>query len=215
MQPASPPQRRHRRGPPLSSPAPPLPACSHAAPTRPGSLRATGRVPSHALLPPDPRVVCEIILCFTHALERLHRKARVHLSHSVLSEAPGPCCFSRSASVGSSSKVSAAAFMPVSLLSGTPVSAAVEDPKHVKASVSCGFAVLRFTAQPGMGVQLGAEFPPEFLVGRRQTRFTNKSTVASAVAVIDSCLSQSPDTHGVPEAIAHQSPGGSKRLPSP
>lgn len=166
-------------------------------------------------LPPDPRVVCEIILCFTHALERLHRKARVHPSHSVLSEAPGPCCFSRSASVRSSSKVSAAAFMPVSLLSGTPVSAAVEDPKHVKASVSCGFAVLRFTAQPGMGVQLGAEFPPKFLVGRRQTRFTNKSTVASAVAVIDSCLSQSPDTHGVPEAIAHQSPGGSKRLPSP
>lgn len=36
----------------LSSPAPPLPACSHAAPTQPGSLRATGRVPSHALLPP-------------------------------------------------------------------------------------------------------------------------------------------------------------------
>lgn len=36
----------------LSSPAPPLPACSHAAPTQPGSLRATGRVPSRALLPP-------------------------------------------------------------------------------------------------------------------------------------------------------------------
>lgn len=156
------PQRCHHRGlPPVLSLTPAASTFTHVSPTQPCSLRATGRVTSHALLPPvpAPRVVCEIILCFTHALKCPLRKARMHLSYSVLSEAPGSCWFSHLASVGSSSKVSAAAFMPRFLLLGIPVSAAVKCPKYIKVLVLFGFAVLCCSAQPGMDVKLRVEFP--------------------------------------------------------
>lgn len=86
--------------------------------------------------------------------------------------------------------------------------------KYLKVLVLFGIVLLCFTVRPGADVKFRVGFFTEFLVGgRRQTRFTNESTLASTVTDRGR---QPPAVRAFPEANLHQSPGGkSELLPLP
>lgn len=124
-------------------------------------------------------------------LKCLHRKAEMRPSHLLSFQKLGVVLVSQFASVGSGSQVFAVTFFNEKFLFRMPVSAVTNYLKYLKVLVLFGFVLLCFTVRPGAEVKLRVEFPSEFLLGRRQTHVTNRSTLRSAVSVTGSCLSVS------------------------
>lgn len=192
----------------------PLPACSpvhqHIPSTECYSLRVIVCM-CHALLPPAfvPRVVCDIILHFTHQLKMPPQEDW----DAVLSEAPGcvgfPICICWFQLPGFRCYLfqrKGSSLQNVCLSS-------YELLKDLKVLVLFGIVLLCFTVWPGADVKLRVGSFSEFLVGRRQTRFTNESTLASTVT---DGGRQPQAVRAFPEANLHQSPGGkSEFLPLP
>lgn len=94
------------------------------------------------------------------------------------------------------------------LLFGMPVAAFIKYFKHRKGLILFRFALLCFTAPPGMDIKFRVEFPSEFCIGRRQTRSTDETTLTRTVTVTGSPSGtegppQSPDMRGCPEGILH------------
>lgn len=124
-------------------------------------------------------------------LKCFHRKAEMRPSHLLPFQKLGVVLVSQFASVGSGSQVFAVTFFNEKFLFRTPVSTVTNYLKYLKVLVLFGFVLLCFTFRPGAEVKLRVGFPSEFLLGRRQTHFTNRSTLTSAVSVTGSCQSVS------------------------
>ena len=111
----------------------------------------------------------------------LCRKAQMGPSHSVLPEASG-VMFAFSICIYWFQAFSIKMF----LLFGMPVAAFIKYFKYLKGLILFCFALLCFTALPGMDMKFRVEFPSEFCMGWRQTRCTDETTLTRTVTVTGS-----------------------------